>query len=85
LMNLGRYEEAIASYDKAIEVKPDYHEAWYNNACTYALQSQLDPALEHLKQAIELNPDHYRTLIQTDSDFDSIRDNEQFQILLNKP
>jgi tetratricopeptide (TPR) repeat protein len=23
-------EEAIASYDKALEIKPDYHEAWYN-------------------------------------------------------
>jgi tetratricopeptide (TPR) repeat protein len=85
LSNLGRYEEAIASYDKAIEFKPDKHEAIYNKACAYALQNQLTPALEHLKQAIELNPEHNRTLAQTDSDFDSIRDNEQFQALLSDP
>ncbi|HAC62764.1 MAG TPA: hypothetical protein DCF68_04330, partial [Cyanothece sp. UBA12306] len=27
LGRLGRYEEAIASYDKALEIQPDYHEA----------------------------------------------------------
>ncbi len=30
LVNLGRYEEAIASYDKAVEFKPDDHQAWNN-------------------------------------------------------
>ncbi|MEM9448798.1 MAG: tetratricopeptide repeat protein, partial [Cyanobacteria bacterium P01_E01_bin.6] len=30
LSDLGRYEAAIASYDKAIEFKPDYPEAWNN-------------------------------------------------------
>jgi len=28
LDNLGRDEEAIASYDRALEIKPDKHEAW---------------------------------------------------------
>ena len=28
--NLGRYEDAIASYDQALEIKPDKDEAWYN-------------------------------------------------------
>lgn len=26
----GDFEEAIASLDKAVEIKPDLHEAWYN-------------------------------------------------------
>jgi tetratricopeptide (TPR) repeat protein len=76
---------AIVSCDEAIEIKPDDASPIYNKACTYALQNQLAPALEHLKQAIKLNTDHYRTLAQTDSDFDSIRDNEQFQALLSAP
>ncbi|MEG5257674.1 tetratricopeptide repeat protein, partial [Microcoleus sp. A2-D3] len=29
LFNLGKLEEAIASYDKALEFKPDYHAAWF--------------------------------------------------------
>ncbi|PAX56987.1 CHAT domain-containing protein, partial [Brunnivagina elsteri] len=30
LANLGRYEDAIASYDEALKFKPDDHEAWNN-------------------------------------------------------
>ena len=26
----GRFDNAVASYDKAIEIKPDYYEAWSN-------------------------------------------------------
>ena len=28
LSQLGRHEEAIASYDRALEIKPDFQEAW---------------------------------------------------------
>ncbi|WP_231636852.1 tetratricopeptide repeat protein, partial [Planktothricoides sp. SR001] len=27
---LQRYSEAIESYEKALEIQPDYHEAWHN-------------------------------------------------------
>ena len=30
MFNLSRYEEAIASYGKALEFKPDLYEAWDN-------------------------------------------------------
>lgn len=30
LDDLGRFEEAIASYDQALKFKPDYHQAWNN-------------------------------------------------------
>jgi superkiller protein 3 len=79
---LGRYEEAIASYDQALKFKPDYHEAWYNKACCYALQGNIEQALENLQHAINLSPDEYREMAKTNSDFDSIRDDERFQILI---
>ncbi|MCG9889712.1 MAG: tetratricopeptide repeat protein, partial [Thermosynechococcaceae cyanobacterium MS004] len=83
LGQLGRTEEAIASYDKAIELKPDLHQAWYNKACCYALQNNLESAIANLSHAITLSPDEYRELAKTDSDFDPIRDNEQFQALIS--
>jgi tetratricopeptide (TPR) repeat protein len=85
LLQLHRLAEAQTSFETALTIEANYPDARYGLACTYALQNQLTPALEHLKQAIELNPEQYRTLAQTDSDFDSIRDNEQFQALLNEP
>jgi tetratricopeptide (TPR) repeat protein len=82
LGNLGRNSDAIASYDKALVIKPDDHEAWYNKACYYALQGNIEQALENLQHAINLSPDEYREMAQTDSDFDSIRDDELFQALI---
>ena len=76
------YEEAISSYDKAVEFKPDFHEAWYNKACSYSLQGNIEQAIENLKTAISLNLDKYREMAKTDSDFDAIREDERFQELI---
>ncbi len=82
LSNLGRYEEAISSYDKAIEVKSSAPNAYYNKACAYSLQNNLEPALENLQKAIQLNPEKYRDMAKTDSDFDNIRHDPRFQALI---
>ncbi|BAZ70092.1 TPR repeat-containing protein [Fischerella sp. NIES-4106] len=80
---MGRYEEAIASYDQAVEIKPDDHQAWYNKACCYALQRNIEQAIEYLREAINLNPE-YREMAKTDSDFDGIREDERFQELIQR-
>ncbi|MBW4476344.1 MAG: tetratricopeptide repeat protein [Tolypothrix brevis GSE-NOS-MK-07-07A] len=82
LQNLGRNEDAIASNDQALSIKPDYQSAWYNKACYYALQGNIEQTLENLQQAINLSPDENREMAKTDSDFDSIRDDERFQGLI---
>ena len=82
LGNLGRLEEAITSYDQALKIKPDDTTTFYNKACCYALQGNVEQAIENLQQAINLNPDKYREMAKTDSDFDSIREDERFQSLL---
>ncbi len=84
LVNLGRDEEAMACYDKALSIQPDYYYAWYNKACCYALQGNINQAIENLQIAINLNPQRYRELAKTDSDFDSIRDDERFQALIQE-
>jgi tetratricopeptide (TPR) repeat protein len=85
LFNLGRLEEAIASLDQALKFKPDKHQFWYNKACCYALQGNVEQAIENLQQAINLSPDECREMAKTDSDFDSIRDDERFQSLIQEP
>ncbi|MBU7586053.1 MAG: tetratricopeptide repeat protein [Nostoc sp. TH1S01] len=82
LRNLGRNEDALASYDKALSFQPDFHYAWYNKACCYALQGNIEQTLETLQHAIRLSPDKYREMAKTDSDFDSIREDERFQMLI---
>ncbi|BDM82666.1 TPR end-of-group domain-containing protein [Acaryochloris marina] len=82
LGNLRRFDEAIASYDKALELKPEDPNTFYNKACCFALQINSEASIEHLKIAISLAPEHYLEMAKTDSDFDSIRDNEAFQAVL---
>lgn len=78
----SEYEEAIASYDQALEIKPDYPSAFYNKACYYALQGNIEKALENLQQAINLNLNKSREMAKTDLDFDGIRENKRFQALI---
>jgi len=82
LSKLGQTDAAIASYDKAIEFKPDDHQAHYNKACCYALQDNWEAAIASLQRAIELDAS-YREMAKTETDFDGIRDNEQFQSLVD--
>ena len=82
LMNLERYEEAVSSYDKVLKIQHTNHSAWYNKACCHILQGNVELALNALQQAIALSPDEYRDRLKTDSDFDSVRGTEQFQVFI---
>jgi tetratricopeptide (TPR) repeat protein len=48
LEKLGRYEQAIASFDEAVKIKPDLHSAWYNKGIALG-------NLEDYEQAIALS------------------------------
>ncbi|MHC5719523.1 MAG: TPR end-of-group domain-containing protein, partial [Nostoc sp.] len=82
LLKLRHCEDAIASFNKALELKPDYADAFYNRACCYALQGDIKAAIDNLQKAINLSPEQYLQMGKNDSDFDSIRENEQFQSLI---
>jgi tetratricopeptide (TPR) repeat protein len=77
---LGRYEEAMASYQKALELDSDCANAYYNIACVYTVQGNVDLAVQNLQRAIELYPE-CRELAKTDSDFERIRQNRRFRAL----
>jgi tetratricopeptide (TPR) repeat protein len=84
LVAAKEYEAAVASFDQALKIKPDFHEAWYNKACSYALQGNVEQAIENLQQAINLSPDKYREMAKTNSDFDKIREDERFRALIQE-
>jgi tetratricopeptide (TPR) repeat protein len=83
LRNLGRYEEAIASYDMAIKIVSNESNSHYGKACCYGLQGNVKGAVESLHQAIILNPE-CQEAAKTEADFDGIRNENQFQALVEE-
>jgi tetratricopeptide (TPR) repeat protein len=58
LQDLKRLDDALASYDRAIAIKPDYAEAYSNRGVTLKDLKRLDDALASYDRAIELKPDY---------------------------
>ena len=57
LADLGRYDEAITCYDKAIELKPDFDLAHRDKGLALANLGRYDDAIKCCDKAIELKPD----------------------------
>jgi tetratricopeptide (TPR) repeat protein len=57
LFEQERYEEAISSFDRAIEIKPDYHEIWYCRGCALRDLGRYEEAITSYDRAIEIKPD----------------------------
>jgi tetratricopeptide (TPR) repeat protein len=54
---LGRKEEAVASYDRATEINKDDYDAWLNKVAPLINLSRLDDALESVNKAHDLASD----------------------------
>ena len=63
LKELGRLDEAEASYRKAIALKPDYVEAHFNLGNTLKSLNKLSEAEESYSHAIDLQPDFVPALM----------------------
>lgn len=53
----GRYEVAIANYDKALELNPDYYQAWYNHGYILDEVGRQEEAIASYDKSIESKPD----------------------------
>lgn len=51
--------QALAIYDKALEIDPFSSEAFFRKGILYAQLFQLDQAISEFKQAIQYNPHHF--------------------------
>ena len=63
LNNLGvllikdrNYPAAVSRFEKAIRLKPEYVDPYYNLACLFALTDRPEQALRYLKRAISIHP-----------------------------
>jgi tetratricopeptide (TPR) repeat protein len=57
LSELERYEEALESCERAIELQPDYASAWNNKGIVLNELGRYEEALEAYDRIIELQPD----------------------------
>lgn len=57
LLNEGKIDEAIGHYDRAIQIKPGYVDAYANRGNAYAKLGRYQRAIEDYNQAILLKPD----------------------------
>lgn len=74
----GDTERGIAELHDGLEAKPDARpRLLYDLACLESLAGRLEPALEHLAEALQLDPTLAK-LAADDSDLDAIRTDPRF-------
>jgi tetratricopeptide (TPR) repeat protein len=56
----GCNEEAIASYDKALELKHNFHKAWNNRGAALSDLGRKEEAIASYDKALELKPDFHK-------------------------
>jgi tetratricopeptide (TPR) repeat protein len=73
-----KYEQKLELFRRISEIKPESAEADYHIACIYSRKGQIRQSISWLNQAIAKGFDRW-DLIETDSDLDFIRDDNNFQ------
>ncbi len=61
LQNSGDVDGAIEQYNKAVQQKPDFHEAWDNMGVTYWHKGEHDRAIKCHQKALAIKPDYGST------------------------
>ena len=59
LIKLERYKEAIAAYEKAIEIEPNYYQTWYNKGIALSDLVRYEEAIYAFDQALEIKPEFH--------------------------
>lgn len=81
-LNAGNSEVALAHVQRALDQEPASDHAHYIMAVVRSARSETDKALDHLRRAIELNPDN-RSLASQDADLEVLRETAGFRSLMN--
>jgi tetratricopeptide (TPR) repeat protein len=59
LYDLGRYREAIASYDQSLKLRPEHHDTWYNRGNALVRLGRDQEAIDSYGRAVKLKPDYH--------------------------
>jgi TolB-like protein len=78
--NATMVEEGVRMVERTVSLAPDEVGTLYNVSCIYATLGRSDEALTLLERAVRNGYNHLAWL-ETDSDFDSIRDEPRFKAL----
>jgi len=55
----GKYKQAIKYYNEAIDLKPDYHEAWYMKGFCYKIITDYDEAISCFENSLKIRPNYH--------------------------
>jgi tetratricopeptide (TPR) repeat protein len=58
LWYLGRYEEALASFDQSIQLNSNYPKSWYNRGCSLLALGHYEEAITSFNKAIKIKSDY---------------------------
>jgi tetratricopeptide (TPR) repeat protein len=73
----GDYDQAIATYKKAIEINPEYDQVYYNMGIAYDEKGDFDQAIAAYKNAIKINPEFNQAYNNMGSAYDEKGDYDQ--------
>jgi Tfp pilus assembly protein PilF len=82
-LSAGDSDAALGHVQRALEQEPSSHQAHYMMAVIRSTRSELVKAGEHLRRAIELNPDS-RALARQDADLERLRQAPAIKALLEE-
>ncbi len=74
LFQLKKYDNAIIQWQKAIELKPDYHFGYNNLGNAFLLKNDLNQALKNYEKAIDINPKYYEAIYNKANIYLKLRD-----------
>lgn len=79
---LKQPEQAIECAQKLINLDSENFWGWYGKASFQALLGDKQASLTNLKEAVRLNPDAAQSYAKNTSNFDKLREDEQFKALM---
>ena len=79
---VNKIDAAIEIMKTAIQLDSESAICHYNLACYYSLADRSEECAQHLSIALDINPE-YRSNVDSEPDFDQLRDDPVFQAALN--